>query len=241
MPSLFDIKNKIKKRTGRWCNGLKSKYDEKTIKKAKADYKKGKTLKEISNKYNIPYSTVQTWRKRYWSNLNGVDGRKESSQQNAIKNTGPHSIPYYKFMTDEEKAILMSGVDTETEIQRQINLCTIRELRILAAIDKYRSSCIDGEMVEDTNVIIAENSTYIKENGEKKRAESHKVNPIHTLIRLEGELNKVQTQKAKYIKELTRIRLEEKKLSLINDGKEKDVVDDWITATIETGGDEFET
>ncbi len=205
-------------------------YDEDIKKKAKNDFKKGKTLKQISDKYNIPYSTVRTWKIKEWQNIIGVDGRKDVAAQNAINSSGPYSIPYLKFMSPEEKQIFEGRKTAEEYLQEQINLCTIRELRLLSAIDKFKSS----EMYKKSTVKIAENSTYLKGNGKKNRAEEYKDNSINVLLRLESELTKVQGKKIKMIDNLA--KLQEDKNSKTNN-----IVDDWITATIETGGNEFET
>lgn len=213
---------------------MKTKYDEKIIKKAKADYKKGVTLKEISKKYKIPYSTVQTWKKRYWTNINGVDGRKDNGI-NAINNEGSFSYPYLKFMTEEEQNVfLQMHTSPEEQLQLEINLCTVSEMRILANINKFRES----EDYGASQVKIAEKSTYIKENGKKTRVESRKENSINILLRLEAELAKVQGKKIQAIKELASLKAE--KIKLENEDKTNTAVNDWITATIETGGDEFE-
>lgn len=199
-------------------------YDEDIKKKAKEAYKKGKTLKEISEKFSIPYSTVRTWKVKEWQNIRGVDGRKDKVVENAINSSAPYSTPYLKYMSAEERAIFEHKKTAEEYLQEQINLCTIRELRLLAAIDKFKET----EEYKASSVKIAEQSTYIKENGKKTRAEEHKENSINVLLRLEQELTKVQGKKIKMIETLAKMQ-EEK------DGKENTAVDDWVKATMYKG------
>lgn len=196
-------------------------YDEDIKKKAKEAYKKGKTLKEISEKFSIPYSTVRTWKVKEWQNIRGVDGRKDKVVENAINSSAPYSTPYLKYMSAEERAIFEHKKTAEEYLQEQINLCTIRELRLLAAIDKFKET----EEYKASSVKIAEHSTYIKEDGKKTRAEEYKENSINVLLRLEQELTKVQGKKIKMIETLAKMQ-EEK------DGKENTAVDDWVKATM---------
>ena len=201
-------------------------YDEDIKKKAKTDFKKGKTLKQISDKYSIPYSTVRTWKVKEWQNIRGVDGRKDAVVENAINSSAPYSTPYLKYMSQEEKAIFECRKTAEEYLQEQINLCTIRELRLLSAVDRFKKT--DDYKASSTKSI--EKSTYLKENGKKTRAEEHKENTINVLIRLENELTKVQGKKIKMIETLARIQGEK-------ENEKNAAVDDWIKAVM---GDEDE-
>lgn len=199
-------------------------YDEDIKKKAKNDFKKGKTLKQISDKYNIPYSTVRTWKVKDWQNIRGVDGRKDKVAENAINSSAPHSIPYLKYMSAEEKDIFEHKKSAEEYLQEQINLCTIRELRLLAAINKFKGT----EEYKERTVRIVEKSSYIHEAGKKTRAEEYKGNSINALLRLEQELTRVQGKKIKMIETLAKIQGEK-------DDKKDTAVDDWIKAVMYNG------
>ncbi|MDO4301656.1 MAG: hypothetical protein Q4D26_09740 [Clostridia bacterium] len=202
-------------------------YDEDIKKKAKTDFKKGKTLKEISIKYSIPYSTVRDWKIKEWQNLRGVDGRKDKVAENAINSSAPYSTPYLKYMSAEERAIFEHEKTAEEYLQEQINLCTIRELRLLAAIEKFKET----EEYKTSTVKIAEKSTYLKELGKKTRAEEYKENSINVLLRLESELTKVQGKKIKMIETLAKLQADKEDTA-------NTVVDDWISNVIGGNADE---
>lgn len=209
---------------------MKTNYDDKTKQKAKSAYKKGLTLKEISDKYSIPYSTVRTWKIKEWKDIQGVDGRKDKVAQNAVNSTAPYSNVYAKFMSDEEKAIYNSSRTPEELLQEQINLLTIREYRLMAAINKYSKA----EAYDVSSVKITEKSTYKKEQGEKSRVEEYKENSLNALLRLEAELTKLQGKKTIAIEKLAKLKSEnDEKLS-------ETVVDDWIAAVNESGGVDVE-
>lgn len=209
---------------------MKTNYDDNVKRKAKSAYKKGQTLKEISDKYSIPYSTVRTWKIKEWKDIQGVDGRKDKVAQNAVNSTAPYSNVYAKFMSDEEKAIYNSSRTPEELLQEQINLLTIREYRLMAAINKYSKA----EDYDVSSVKITEKSTYKKEQGEKSRVEEYKENSLNALLRLEAELTKVQGKKTIAIEKLAKLKSE-------NDEKTSEtVVDDWIAAVNESGGVDVE-
>lgn len=202
-------------------------YDDEIKKKAKADYTKGITLKDISDKYSIPYSTVQTWRKKYWQDIKGNDKRKVTAPKNNSKaGKGPYAMPVLATMTEEEKAIFnRKNLSAEELLTEEINLLTIREGRILKALDEYRNK----EEYNSRKVQIGEKSTYLKEKGKKTRVENHVENSINIVLRLETELTKVQGKKTANIEKLANLKMNEKKAK-----DEEDLMSVWVNITKES-------
>lgn len=200
---------------------MKKIYDDEVKKKAKTDYKKGIPLKDISEKYSIPYSTVQTWHKKYWQDIKGNDKRKVTAPKNNSKTgKGPYANPILESMTEEEREIFYSkGKTPEEQLQEEINLLTIRECRILKTLEEYRNK--DAYISREAKIV--EKSSYVHEDGEKNRAERYIDNSINMIIRLEAELTKVQGKKTANIEKLAKLKLDEKKSK-----DEEDLMSVWI-------------
>lgn len=206
---------------------MKRNYDDEIKKKAKADYKKGIPLKDISDKYSIPYSTVQTWRKKYWQDIKGNDKRKITAPKNNSKaGKGPYATPILATMTESEKAIFnQKKLSVEELLIEEINLLTIRESRILKALDEY----MNKEEYNSRKVKIGEKSTYLKEKGKKTRVENYVDNSINIVLRLEAELTKVQGKKTANIEKLANLKMNEKKAK-----DEEDLMSVWVNITKES-------
>ena len=206
---------------------MKRNYDDEVKKKAKADYKKGIPLKDISDKYSIPYSTVQTWKKKYWQDVKGKDKRKVTAPKNNSRTgIGPYATPLMEHMTEEEREIFKSkGKIPEEQLQEEINLLTIRECRILKTLNEYRNK----DEYSARKVKIGEESSYIHEKGKKKRAEEYIDNSINVILRLEAELTKVQGKKTANIEKLAKLKIDEKKAK-----DEEDLISVWVNITRES-------
>ncbi len=235
------------------------------IKEAEALYKQGKPLVEVAKILDMPEGTVRRWKhEKKWSK------KKESERSEKKKNVrkrgapygsqnakgargNPHPVPpikhgayskvYWDVLDDDEKDLIIDiPQDEETLLIEQIQLFTIRERRILKAINKYRLSK-EQLAIEEVSREEIKRSFESEEEKEKYKASLEKkvdkgrlpgqaynlktttVNKDNTIIRLEAELSSVQSKKTKAIEALARLNLEKEKMS--GDSKENDMVKLW--------------
>ena len=171
---------------------------------------------------------------------------------------GGYSKIYWDTLDDEEKAMVEDIHSSEEMIYLdQLKLYTVRERRLLKAINKYRA-------IEDKNPNIgglyissvkttehkrrfaddAEKEAYDEivaekiEKGERMPGESYTVTTetqatIDLIARLERELTYVQGNKTKATDALAKLHLEQQKMDSLSSGS--GVVDDWVKAIL---GDE---
>lgn len=162
-------------------------------------------------------------------------------------------IPVFMDALDEDERALVDIVpeDEEELLFEQIQLFSIRERRILKAINKYRE--MNGE-VAVADVSRYENKRSFKDKEEEAEydrrqkikvdkgdilpgkaysIQTHTMNKDMVIARLEQELSTVQGKKTKAIGALSKYRLEKAKIESGSAGN--DVVDDWIAAVV--GGD----
>lgn len=156
---------------------------------------------------------------------------------------------------DEQKLVEYVPDDEEELLIEQIKLFSIRERRILQAINKYREQ--NGD-VAVANVTRFEEKRAFKNKEEEadyeKRIEdkvasgdrlpgkafsiqTHTSNKDMVIARLEQELSTVQSKKTKAIETLSKVRIE--KIKMDREVAGNDVVDDWIAGVLgEDGTDE---
>ena len=149
-------------------------------------------------------------------------------------NTTPHKPPSrYKhggytpvFMDtlDSDEKDLLDSVpeDEELLLREQIQLYSVRERRIMKAINKYRD--MDEEAVLDMEI----RQGFYKQLPQI--AQTTVTNRDNIILRLEAELSNVQNKKTKAIEALYKLKLEKQKLE--NDKTEDNIVDDWIAAVM---------
>lgn len=162
---------------------------------------------------------------------------------------GAYRAVFLDALDEEEQALLgMVPEDEEQLLLEQIRLFSIRERRILQAINKYRETkgevaVADVERYEDKRSFkdAEEEAEYEKrkqqkvdagENlpGKPYRISTHTTNKDFVIARLEQELSTIQGKKTKAIETLAKYRLECAKLDRENAGS--DVVDAWIAAVL---------
>lgn len=159
-------------------------------------------------------------------------------------------VPVFMDALDSDEQELLDSIpeDTELQLMEQIQLFSIRERRILKAINKYREQKGD---VSVSNVTRFEDKRAFKskeEEAEYNRRQKEKVdngnilpgksysiqtsttNKDMIIARLEQELSTIQSKKTKAIEALSKYRLEKMKLESENAGN--DAVDDWIAAVL---------
>lgn len=240
--------------------------------KVKADYLKGIKPKDLSEKYDTSINTIKSWIKRYgWNkedNKKGASKEKKDAplkrkrgaptgsknalgnhggapvgNTNAVKH-GAYSKIYWDVLDEEEKEMIEDvPTDEEMLLIEQIQLFSIRERRIMKAINKYRN--IKGE-VYVAGVMRSENKRSFSDKDEEElynqrqiqKVQNEEILPgkayqiststeatINLINRLEKELTTVQGKKTAAIQALTNLRLEKEKL----DGNQKgnDLVRAW--------------
>lgn len=155
---------------------------------------------------------------------------------------------------DEQELVGMVPEDEEQLLMEQIQLFSIRERRILKAINKYREQ--KGE-VSVADLYRSEAKRSFKDDNEKELYEkkirekvekderlpgesysiqTHTTNKDLIIARLEQELSSVQNKKTKAIEALSKIRIERAKME--NEAAGSEVVDDWISAVLGGATDE---
>ncbi len=144
---------------------------------------------------------------------------------------------------DEQELVATIPEDTELQLMEQIQLFSIRERRILKAINKYREQKGDVAVADVTRF---ENKRFFDDKEEeteynrrqKKKVQDGEILPgkpysiqTHTsnkdmiIARLEQELSTVQSKKTKAIEALSKLQLEKEKLRGKSTGN--DVVMVW--------------
>lgn len=184
-------------------------------------------------------------------NAKGASGnphpKHKISPQAAFKHGG--YVPVFMDTLDEDEQELIATIpkDEEQLLLEQIQLFSIRERRILKAINKYREQA--GEVAVADVTRIEEKRTFkdgeeaeydrcLKEKvnrgdilpGKVYSIQTHTTNKDMIIARLEQELSAVQSKKTKAIETLSRLRIEKAKMENENIGNE--AVDDWIAAVL---------
>lgn len=229
-----------------------------------ADWKKKMKYKDIAEKYGVSESTVKSWASRYWKKGKKVATKKKKKSQprgapkgnrnacgneggapigndNATKHGGYSKI-YWDTLTDEEKDLIDTMPKSEEDLLLdQIRFFSIRERRILQAIDKLKSSAVNDKVLNYTTesktvrVFANEEDRKLYEERIKSEVASGKRKPGETVSiltstenvqnavsRLEDELTRVQRAKTQAISTLARLNIEKQKLDML---KEKDDVE----------------
>lgn len=166
--------------------------------------------------------------------------------------------PVFMDALDDDERELLNEVpeDTELQLMEQIQLFSIRERRIMKAINKYREQ--KGEVAVSSAVRFEDKRSFKDKDEEdeynrrqKEMVDSGKRLPGKTysmqtnttnkdmiIARLEQELTTVQGKKTKAIEALSKYRMEKARIESESAGN--DAVDDWISAVLgeDVGEDE---
>ncbi|MCM1124515.1 MAG: phage terminase small subunit [Eubacterium sp.] len=188
-------------------------------------------------------------------NRNAV-GNKGNQNPNRPPDQTKHGgyKPVFMDALDEDEQALVGGVpeDEEMLLIEQIQLFSIRERRILQAINKYREQNGDVAVADVTRFeekrtfknkeeeadyekrIEAKVSSGDRLPGKSFNIQTHTSNKDMIIARLEQELSTVQSKKTKAIETLSKIRIE--KIKMDREVAGNDVVDDWIAGVLGEGG-----
>ena len=162
---------------------------------------------------------------------------------------GGYSAVYWDTLDDDELGMIEEIPKDEEELLiEQIQLFSVRERRIMKAINKYRT--MDGPVAIaftqrserkrsfDTPEDEKEYNRRVQEKidkdermpGREYGTFTQTDNKDNIIARLESELSNVQSKKTKAIEALYKIRLEKQKLESADAGNT--AVDDWISAVL---------
>lgn len=150
---------------------------------------------------------------------------------NALKHGG-YSQVYWDTIDEAERAMIQDmPEDEETMLLDQIKLFSVRERRIMQAIEKVK-----GKDEQMTNTTVKTEVRVDNDNNESEDESSKPYtlvtsteNKHNVVARLEDELTRVQRAKSQAIATLSKLNIEKQKIALI---KEKDDVE--IEDTSET-------
>lgn len=150
---------------------------------------------------------------------------------NALKHGG-YSQVYWDTIDEAERAMIQDmPEDEETMLLDQIKLFSVRERRIMQAIEKVK-----GKDEQMTNTTVKTEVRVDNDNNESEDESSQPYtlvtsteNKHNVVARLEDELTRVQRAKSQAIATLSKLNIEKQKIALI---KEKDDVE--IEDTSET-------
>lgn len=246
--ALVDIAKKLGKPEGtvrRWKSTQK--WEENSKKKEGE-----RSQKKEQEKPNVRKRGGQPGNKNCKGKQNAKGHGAPKGTQNALKHGG-YSAVYWDTLDDEEKELIETMPQDEEEILiNQIMLFTVRERRIMKAINKYREAK-GGVYV--SGVTKFEEKRSFKDDEEKglyerrvrdKVAKGDRLPGEHyslqtmtsstadLVARLEKELTSVQGQKTRAVDALTRLRLEKQKLAGETQGNE--LVRIWAEKVKETEG-----
>lgn len=163
---------------------------------------------------------------------------------------GGYSAVYWDTLSEEERALIEDMPKSEEELLiEQIQLFSVRERRIMTAINKYRNS--DSPVALSFNQRSERKRAFENDDDKEEYARriSEKVivgerlpgneystftqteNKDQIIARLESELSNVQSKKTKAIEALAKLHLENRKLD--GDNKGNEVVREWTQRILE--------
>lgn len=204
-------------------------------------YHAGMKLNEIAKKLKVPDGTVRRWKStQFWDNSksersdNKTSVRKRGApkqNRNAEKH-GAFSKVYWNSLDDIESQLLKQiDYDEEYQLERQIDLYTIRERRLLLRINDYKE---EGERMSGMLV-----KKITKEKGAGKDNSKTEFEAVmNSIITLESELTKIQRAKTNAINSL--ILLRNKNRQWEESLRENELINDYIDSITQTGEEETE-
>lgn len=242
-------------------------------------YHKGMKLVDIAKKLGEPEGTVRRWKstqdwdgkKSERSEKKKANVRKKRGAQPNNKNAsghhkgapenntysvkhGAYSKVYWDVLDDDERELIEEmPTDEEKIIIAQIQLYSVRERRIMQAINKYRKQpepvALFGVMrTEDKRTFADEDEkNQYREAverkvvsgdrlpGEKYTLQTQTENKDNIIARLEKELTSVQNAKTRAVDALIKLRLERQKIAGENKGNE--AVRSWVNAVLKARGE----
>ena len=211
----------------------------------------------VAKKEDKKNATLQ--KKKRGGQPGNKNAKGASGNPTPIPNTkhGEYRAVFMDALDEDEQALVeIIPEDEERLLLEQIQLFSIRERRILQAINKYRNTkepvAINTTLRSEKKRVFDKDEDKLKyeemvnkEINEGKRKPGRDYNTTTTtenkdniIIRLEQELSSVQNKKTKAIEALAKVRAERAKIE--NETAGNHAVDDWIAAVLGDGGEENE-
>ena len=140
-------------------------------------------------------------------NAAGNNGGAPKGSKNALKHGG-YSVVKWDELSDEERAMAESMEDTDTEdnLHEEVVLYTIRERRLLRAINTMKEVNLKGNVEISTNISVhttgSGQDTSIVGSTKSTNLERVEI----AVLRLERELTSVQKAKARTLQTLDEVR-----------------------------------
>lgn len=207
-------------------------------------YKQGIKYKEIAEAVGVSESAIKMWASRYWKPKKSQSKSKTEKRKVTTKKTvrkvrnkpgagapkgstnasthGGYNAVMWGNLSDEEKELIANFDDDEENILvGELKLLTIREWRLMAAIDSFRNS--SGGITGMTVTSIEEKTSDFEGNSSLTLSSSN----ISAIARLEAELNSTQLKKIKAAEALNRIRMSR------SSGGDGELADAWVNAVLE--------
>jgi len=201
----------------KWTPGAKKKQSERSDSKPNETERKASVRKHRSDGQK--------------GNVNAAGSTNRGNPDPNTKRHEAYSRIYWDTLDDDEKELLNNMPKSEEDIlEEQIALYSIRERRIMKAIDKYRKSgseiYLDAQQMMETKRKFKdeeEKAEYERRQqvkidagdrlpGESYNLQSMTQNKDNIVIRLERELSVVQEKKSRAIQALAEIRLEKERM-----------------------------
>lgn len=242
--ALVDIAKKLGKPEGtvrRWKSTQKW---EESSKKKEGE----RSQKKEKEKTNARKRGGQPGNKNCKGKQNAKGHGAPPGTQNALKHGG-YSAVYWDTLDDEEKELIETMPQDEEEmLLNQIMLFTVRERRIMKAINKYKDA--KGGVYVSGVTKFEEKRTF-KDDAEKELYESRVLDKVNKgdrlpgehysmqtmtastadlVARLEKELTSVQAQKTKAVDALAKLRMEKRKEA--GESKGNELVRTWAESVI---------
>lgn len=188
-------------------------------------------------------------------NKNAVGGRGNPNAipPDATKHGG-YSAVYWDTIDDDERELIKDmPQDEETLLLDQIHLYSVRERRIMKAINKYRNTespvavsfsqrserkrTFDNKEEEDLYNKIVNEKVEKRERmpGKEYGIFTQTENKDNIILRLESELSNVQAKKTKAIEALAKLHLENQKLK--GDSAANEVARTWVEKVLKARRD----
>ena len=140
-------------------------------------------------------------------NAAGNNGGAPKGSKNALKHGG-YSVVKWNELTDEERAMAesMEDSDTEDNLHEEVVLYTIRERRLLRAINTMKEVNLKGNVEISTNISVHTTGSGQDTNivGSTKSTNLERVEIA--VLRLERELTSVQKAKSRTLQTLDEVR-----------------------------------
>ena len=210
--------------------------DAKVKAQAFADWKKKLTYNEIAERNGISASTVKNWALNEWrpgkkktkkqtkkGNRNACGHGGKLGNENTLKHGGYSQI-YWDSLSDEEKELIDNmPKDEETLLLEQIRLYSIRERRILVAINKLKNE--DDKPIMDSVTKAGTQGALNYKSEDEIFITTRYTNKQSAIARLEAELTSVQRGKNKAIETLARLNVEKQKLQFMQEKDDTETED----------------